>query len=167
MSAGPNPEQLHLTLKFLGNVPAGSIAAVKNALAEACAGARPFSLRAKGIGFFPNERSPRVVWAGIEDDENVLAGLQMRVQQSLAPFADKPGAEKFHGTCNLGPVSEISPAQDRKTPAARVGARRPSFWRMAGGGGRLVPQRIVTERGAAHAGCGFSVQCELEGMKLF
>ena len=97
-----NPEQLHLTLKFLGNVPASSVAALKNVMAEACAGARPFLLRARGIGFFPNERSPRVVWAGIEDDENILAGLQMRVGQLLAPFAEKPGGEKFHAHATLG-----------------------------------------------------------------
>ena len=71
-----NAEQLHLTLKFLGNVPASSVEAVKQSLAEACAGAAPFPLRAEGIGFFPNERQPRVVWVGFEDGENALAVLQ-------------------------------------------------------------------------------------------
>ncbi|HEX5398596.1 MAG TPA: RNA 2',3'-cyclic phosphodiesterase [Verrucomicrobiae bacterium] len=97
-----NPEQLHLTLKFLGNVPAGSITEVKHSLAEACAGVRPFHLRANGVGFFPNARSPRVVWAGIEDDENVLAGLQVQVERLLAPFTEKPGAESFHAHATLG-----------------------------------------------------------------
>ncbi len=90
-----NPEQLHLTLKFLGNVPSASIEAVKNVLTEACAGVRPFLLRAKGIGFFPNARSPRVIWVGFEDSENILAGLQSRVERSLAPFAEKPGTREI------------------------------------------------------------------------
>jgi len=97
-----NVEQLHLTLKFLGNVPASSVEAVKESLAEACAATAPFHLRAEGIGFFPNERQPRVVWVGFEDDKNELTVLQMRVERRLAPFAEKPGAEKYLAHATLG-----------------------------------------------------------------
>ena len=97
-----NPEQLHLTLKFLGNVPAASVEPVKQSLNTACSGIRPFSLRAKGVGFFPNERQPRVIWVGFEGGENVLTGLQARVERTLAPLAEKPGAEKFLPHTTLG-----------------------------------------------------------------
>ena len=97
-----NAEQLHLTLIFLGNVPASSVEAVKEFLAEACAATAPFHLRAEGIGFFPNERQPRVVWVGFEGDGNVLADLQTRVERRLAPFVEKPGAEKFLAHATLG-----------------------------------------------------------------
>ena len=97
-----NAEQLHLTLKFLGNVPSESLAAVNQSLAEACAGVEPFRLCAKGIGFFPNERQPRVIWVGFEDDENVLADLQLRVERTLTPFAEKPGTERFLPHATLG-----------------------------------------------------------------
>jgi 2'-5' RNA ligase len=97
-----NPEQMHLTLKFLGNVPVGSIGAVNNSIAEACAGVRPFNLRAQGLGFFPNARQPRVIWVGFEGDETVLAGLQTRVERRLAPFVEKPGAENFLAHATLG-----------------------------------------------------------------
>jgi 2'-5' RNA ligase len=96
------PEQLHLTLKFLGDVPANSVEALKNSLAEACAGVRPFHLRARGVGFFPDSRSPRVIWVGFEGDENGLADLQTRVERALAPFAEKPGVEKFRAHATLG-----------------------------------------------------------------
>jgi 2'-5' RNA ligase len=59
-------------------------------------------LRAKGIGFFPDARSPRVIWVGFEGDENGLADLQTRVERALAPFAKKPGAEKFRAHATLG-----------------------------------------------------------------
>jgi 2'-5' RNA ligase len=97
-----NPEQLHLTLKFLGNVPVTSLEAVTRSVAEASIGVPPFPLRARGIGFFPNERQPRVIWVGFEEDENVLANLQMRVERLLAPFAEKPGEAKFHAHATLG-----------------------------------------------------------------
>ena len=89
-----NPEQLHLTLKFLGNVAASAVPSLKSALTEACAGVQPFVLRARGIGFFPNERQPRVIWVGFEDDKNVLAGLQNRVERLIAPFAEKSGSPR-------------------------------------------------------------------------
>ena len=97
-----NAEQLHLTLKFLGNVPASSVEAVKQSLAEACAGVRAFHLRAEGIGFFPNERQPRVVWVGFEGDENAVTVLQTRVERLLAQFVEKPGTEKFLAHATLG-----------------------------------------------------------------
>jgi 2'-5' RNA ligase len=97
-----NAEQLHLTLIFLGNVPASSVEAVKEFLAEACAATAPFHLRAEGIGFFPNERQPRVVWVGFKDDKNELTVLQRRVERRLALFVEKPGAEKFLAHATLG-----------------------------------------------------------------
>jgi 2'-5' RNA ligase len=96
-----NPEQLHLTLKFLGNVPANSLDAVKQSLAEASNQAAPFHLRAKGIGFFPNERRPRVIWVGF-DDGNELSKLQSHVEKSLVPFAEEPREEKFLPHATLG-----------------------------------------------------------------
>lgn len=103
-----NVEQLHLTLKFLGNVPSRSLRAVRRSMAEACAGVRPFTLRAKGIGFFPNEWQPRVVWVGIEGDGTVLADLQMHVERSLAPFAEKPGSPRGETTNHANPTADNS-----------------------------------------------------------
>ena len=96
------PEQLHLTLNFFGDVPANAVEALKKSMAEACAGVRPFHLRARGIGFFPDSRSPRVIWVGFEGDENGLSDLQTRVDRAFAPFAEKPGAEKFLAHATLG-----------------------------------------------------------------
>lgn len=95
-------EQLHLTLKFLGNVPTASLDAVTNSLTEAGAGVQPFPLRAKGIGFFPNSRRPRVIWVGFESDEPALTNLQTRVARQLAPFVEKPGEENFLAHATLG-----------------------------------------------------------------
>jgi 2'-5' RNA ligase len=71
-------------------------------VAEACDGALPFSLCAKAIGFFPNERSPRVVWVGVEENQNHLSNLQTRIAESLAPFVKKLDTEKFHAHVTLG-----------------------------------------------------------------
>jgi 2'-5' RNA ligase len=131
-----NLEQLHLTLKFLGNVPVGSLGAVNISLAEACAGVRPFLLRAKGIGFFPNERQPRVIWVGFEGGENVLTALQTRVARSVAPFEEKAGAEKFLAHATLGRFQKYRRHKTEKLlpRAAALASHVFGEWRVAEAG---------------------------------
>ncbi|MET1124286.1 MAG: RNA 2',3'-cyclic phosphodiesterase [Archaeoglobaceae archaeon] len=58
-------ENLHITLLFLGEVPEAKVPQITQRLSEISF--EPFEIRIKGVGAFPNERSPRVVWAGVED----------------------------------------------------------------------------------------------------
>jgi 2'-5' RNA ligase len=96
------PEQMHLTLKFLGGVPADRFEDLKESVQKVCAGRPSLRLRAKGIGFFPNARSPRVIWAGVGDEEERLADLQREIESAVRPFAAEPGAENFVGHLTLG-----------------------------------------------------------------
>ena len=73
------PENLHVTLKFIGHVDAGKLDAIRAALAEVRLDS-PVELRFRGLGFFPNGKRPRVFWAGIEASPN------------LAPLAGEIGA---------------------------------------------------------------------------
>src|SRR5258708_37751125 len=59
------PENLHVTLKFIGEVPDTKLAAIRSALAGARSD-QPVTLDFRGLGFFPNEQPPRAVWAGME-----------------------------------------------------------------------------------------------------
>ena len=59
--------QLHLTLKFLGDVPDAQIAKVCEIAREVSANLQPFPLRISGLGCFPSPRNPRVLWCGVED----------------------------------------------------------------------------------------------------
>src|SRR5215469_14686705 len=60
-----NPANLHITLKFIGQVPAESLAAIRQSLA-AVAVPPSLPLRFRGLGFFPNDRRPAVLWAGLD-----------------------------------------------------------------------------------------------------
>jgi 2'-5' RNA ligase len=66
------PENLHVTLKFIGNVDAGKLDAIRGALAEVRSESG-VELRFRGLGFFPNDKRPRVFWAGIEASPNLVA----------------------------------------------------------------------------------------------
>ncbi len=59
--------QLHITLKFLGEVPPARIEAVCAAAGEAARRVPAFTIRVAGLGGFPSRRSPRVLWCGVED----------------------------------------------------------------------------------------------------
>jgi RNA 2',3'-cyclic 3'-phosphodiesterase len=89
------PEQFHLTLKFLGYVPVGEVAALSEAARAVCAEASPLSLRAEGVGFFPNNISPRVFWVEIKSADNRLRLFQKQLEVAVQRFAEKEEAKKF------------------------------------------------------------------------
>jgi RNA 2',3'-cyclic 3'-phosphodiesterase len=78
-------EGLHITLRFIGEIPAEKVEMIKTALAGIPSRA-PFTLNFRGLGFFPNERRPRVLWAGIEANSE-LRELAAAVETALEPLA--------------------------------------------------------------------------------
>ena len=75
------PENLHVTLKFIGHVEADKLDAIRAALAEVRP-EQPVELRFRGLGFFPSDKRPRVFWAGIDASPN-LAPLASEIDMRL------------------------------------------------------------------------------------
>lgn len=96
------PEQFHVTLKFLGDVPSTQAAPLEAAVARVCAGVNVLRLSAHGVGFFPSAQKPRVVWAGVGDAGGRLAELHRRVDEAVRPFAPAERLERFTGHITLG-----------------------------------------------------------------
>jgi RNA 2',3'-cyclic 3'-phosphodiesterase len=63
-------ENLHITLKFMGEVTETKLAATRSALAGVRSD-QPATVDFRGLGFFPNEKCPRVFWVGIEASPNL------------------------------------------------------------------------------------------------
>ncbi len=78
------PEGMHLTLKFIGEVPEEKLSAIKQAL-SAVRSSRPVEMEFRGLGYFPHERRPRVLWVGIEASEN-LTELAAQMEAALEPL---------------------------------------------------------------------------------
>jgi len=78
-------ENLHLTLKFLGETAEEKRDAVKQALTTAAVKFPPFSLRLVGMGRFPEERGARVLWVGCETD-GMLKNLHREIDAALEPL---------------------------------------------------------------------------------
>ena len=80
------PEQLHLTLCFIGETDGTLFLDIRDALAEIAAPA--FDLRLKGLGFFPPRQTPRVLWAGVVDNPQLI-----RLQKQVATCLRHAGAD--------------------------------------------------------------------------
>lgn len=93
---------VHLTLKFLGNVAPEDLTKIKNALFQVGQRHGPFAFTVGGVGCFPNERRPRVVWVGIQEETGALAALQRDVEESLVPLGFKREKRAFHPHLTLG-----------------------------------------------------------------
>jgi 2'-5' RNA ligase len=105
------PDQLHLTLRFIGEVDGAVFDDVLNALALVEADA--FSMSLKGVGHFPPRGDPRVLWAGIEKSEELMA-LHNKVESVLVRADLPPERRKFHPHVTLARLNH--------TPVSKVGA---------------------------------------------
>lgn len=107
------PEAIHLTLKFLGDVPADQIDEVAMALRAACVGIPPFEFSLAGLGCFPNARRPNVVWVGLEGDLRLLHQLRDAVEAHIAPLGYPTERRAFEPHLTLGRVKRASPSEAR------------------------------------------------------
>ncbi|MFQ5723639.1 MAG: RNA 2',3'-cyclic phosphodiesterase [Terriglobia bacterium] len=78
------PEGMHLTLKFIGEVPEEKLPLIQEALGEVASPA-PAELDFRSLGYFPNERRPRVLWVGVQASNN-LAPLAAQIEAALEPL---------------------------------------------------------------------------------
>jgi 2'-5' RNA ligase len=96
------PENVHLTLKFLGGVEEARVPLVKRAVQEGLRREGPLVLTLAGLGVFPNPRSPRVVWVGVGGDTERLQNLQESLEQALGEVGFPREARSFSPHITLG-----------------------------------------------------------------
>ena len=99
------PEGIHLTLKFLGNVPKDAIPTIESGMRQAAEGICPFTVRVQGAGCFPSSRRPRVLWLGLQGELEPLIAVQSRLEDSLEALGLDRDARTFRPHLTLGRVS--------------------------------------------------------------
>lgn len=99
-----SPNNIHLTLVFLGDVFASQLPSVSAVLDDAAREFAPFEVSVSGLGFFGGERSPRVVWAGVEDASGCLEPLQKRIAEGVRGLGFKLEDRPFRAHLTLGRV---------------------------------------------------------------
>jgi RNA 2',3'-cyclic 3'-phosphodiesterase len=100
-----HPDQIHLTLRFLGDVAVAQLPDVEAALRRACAPFAPMTVRAEGAGCFPDTRRPRVLWVGLKEYHDHLQRLHAAIEQETQAWGEHED-RKFHPHLTLGRIKQ-------------------------------------------------------------
>jgi RNA 2',3'-cyclic 3'-phosphodiesterase len=115
------PGNIHLTLKFFGNVPDDEIETLAAAARQVAAESAPLQLQVTLAGAFPSLNAPRVVWLGLGGDLVPLTQLFYRLEKAYATLGHPPEGRAFNPHLTLGRVK--SPANRERL--ARLLAKLP------------------------------------------
>ncbi len=99
------PQNVHLTLKFLGDVSSSSLDLIKQMLTAEAAQHQCFEMQAKGIGSFPNSRRPRVIWIGLQAPA-ALESLQRGIESASARLGYAADEKSFSPHLTIGRVKQ-------------------------------------------------------------
>jgi len=100
------PENIHLTLRFLGDIETDDAERLGEMLAADLQGIGPFPVRVRGTGAFPNPRRPSVVWVGMEPFEGPLAQVQSAAEQAARAIGLDPESKAFHPHLTLARIRD-------------------------------------------------------------
>jgi 2'-5' RNA ligase len=98
------PENIHLTLKFLGHITIEELEKVKIATRETLKSFRPFEISVSGLGAFPRIKDPRVIWVGIDKGEEELKKIASHLEGRLALIGFAKEKREFSPHLTLGRV---------------------------------------------------------------
>lgn len=98
------PENVHLTLKFLGDVDEESLDGLCTILEDACAAHAPFEARLAGLGAFPSARRARILWAGIGTGSKRLRSLAANIDAALSYSGFERETRPYEPHLTLGRV---------------------------------------------------------------
>jgi 2'-5' RNA ligase len=119
-SAGNSPvkwvqvDNIHLTLKFLGDIDIDSTDKITAALEGAVNNITPFSIEASKLGVFPNLNRIQIIWVGLYGELEKLAQLQKRIEESLKPLGFPPENRPFSPHLTLGRVRDYARPDERQ-----------------------------------------------------
>lgn len=108
------PENLHLTLRFLGDITSTRVGDLVSSLKTALVGFGPLELNCRGLGCFPNAHRPRVVWAATNETQNRLALIHQRVSHATDSFTTLPAEKEFTGHVTIARPKLIGRADAAK-----------------------------------------------------
>lgn len=98
-------ENLHLTLRFLGEIPEATIEKIQPVLAQVAAGQGPFMLSVEGLGMYPSANQPRTIWLGVQGAKPVKS-LHAQLEQSLEKIGIDKETRPFHPHLTLARIRE-------------------------------------------------------------
>jgi 2'-5' RNA ligase len=117
-----DPRGIHLTLKFLGNIPSEQVAEITEAIEGAAQGISPFHLEIGGLGAFPSLRQARVFWVGIGGEVDKLSRLQQNIDSALAALRFAKEERSFVPHLTLARIKQGASPLERRSFGELVGS---------------------------------------------
>ncbi len=116
-------DNLHLTLKFLGERPAEALDEIARVAAEVVAAAAPLTLEVGGVGCFPPQGAPRTIWLGLLDECAALDELAQALDGALvAAGLAEPEERPFRPHFTLGRVKQRQGGRELRRAIAALAA---------------------------------------------
>ena len=97
---------IHLTLKFLGNIHPGQVDDIAAATAQVIGAEPPLTLWAAGLGVFPSPRKPRIIWVGLGGEVERLTKIQAGLEKTLEPLGFTREGRGFRPHLTIGRVKD-------------------------------------------------------------
>jgi len=114
------PENIHLTLFFLGDILPERQAPIEAALSAVARHARPFTFSVQGAGAFPNLNRPRVIWVGLQEPTGQLALLHRAVNEAMTNVGFQPEDRRFSPHLTLGRIRQRASREDAQAVGEAV-----------------------------------------------
>lgn len=105
-----DPDNLHLTLKFLGDTKEDLISDISEKLRRISSDLSVFTVLIAGAGVFRNLRDPRIIWLGIQEN-SILAHMKNLIENNLSPLGFPPEKRGFSPHLTIGRIKFL---RDRK-----------------------------------------------------
>ena len=123
------PQNLHLTLKFLGDIPVTAVADLGLALRRASQGAEPLALTLQGMGVFPGIRRARVLWVGLGGQIEALQSIYQKIEDEFADLGLVREKRGFKAHLTLARIKDPVAPQDLLTAMEAIGDYEPRLFR--------------------------------------
>jgi RNA 2',3'-cyclic 3'-phosphodiesterase len=116
-----NPENIHLTIKFLGNIGVDSIPKIQEIIEEAALEIVPFKIGVNGVGVFPNAQRVQVIWAGLNGELDKLIQLQKLIDTGLSRLGFVPESRPFTAHLTIARMRDEARDSERETAGKLTG----------------------------------------------
>jgi len=101
------PKNLHLTLKFLGDIEEEKLKEVENSVTESVSPYNKLNLSLKGLGFFPDIKRPKVIWKEVAGDIDELLSLAESIEKNMTRIGFSAELRKFSPHITIGRIKKI------------------------------------------------------------
>jgi len=141
-----NPDGIHLTLKFLGNIPVSDTDRITQAMTDAARQITPFYLKTETLGAFPNLKRVQVVWVGLGGETDKLKQLQQLIETNLTQLGFAAEQRQFKPHLTLARLGrEVSPAEHQHLGEIIASTRFEMGERMKVGSINLIRSQLTRE----------------------